>query len=72
MKLNRAATWTRVVGSPPRQRAQVAADPVAEAGIPAGNIFAPDTPAGHADHRSQFMGRGGGTRPPPLHPGGSE
>lgn len=36
----------RVVGSPPRQRAQVAADPVAEAGILAGNIFAPDTPAG--------------------------
>lgn len=73
MKLNRAAIRivTALSAAAPAS-AQVAADSVAEAGIPAGNIFAPDTPAGHADHRSQFMGRGGGTRPPPLHPGGSE
>ena len=47
MKLNRAPIWiVTVLSAAPRASAQVAADPVAEAGIPAGNIFAADTPAG--------------------------
>ena len=46
MKLNRAAIWivTALSAAAPAS-AQVAADLVAEAGIPAGNIFAPHTPA---------------------------
>ena len=47
MKLNRAAIWIVAALSPGAPAsAQVAADLVAEAGIPAGNIFAADTPAG--------------------------
>jgi len=44
MNLNRAAIWIVAALSP--ASAQVAADLAAEARIPAGNIFAPHTPAG--------------------------
>ena len=48
MKLNRAAIWIVAAWSEaaPAASARVAADLVAEAGIPAGNIFAPHAPAG--------------------------
>ena len=47
MKVNRAAIWiVAALSAAAHASAQVAADPVAEAGIPAGNIFAADTPAG--------------------------
>ena len=47
MKLNRAAIWiVAALSAAAPARAQVAADPVAEAGIPTGNIFAADTLAG--------------------------
>ena len=73
MKLNREAIWivTALSAAAPVST-QVAADPVAEAGIPTGNTFAADTPAGMMIIGANLWVGGGGIRPPPLHPGGSE